>query len=467
MPRKTTYDRPELKPVNVGAAAIDIGSKMHMAAVSPACTDVPVRTFATFTQDLHDLADWFKACGVTSVAMESTGVYWIPVYEILEQRGFEVILVNARYAKNVPGRKSDVSDAAWLRQLHSYGLLRGSFRPDAEIATLRAYLRQRERLGEYPAGQIHHCKKARMGSNLQLHHVVSDITGATGMRIIRAIVAGERNPDVLATYRDVRCHSSIETIRAALVGNDRDEHVFALSQSLELYDVYQAKMLDCDRKLEVLIAALNNKGAKSAGKLSKPRIKTKQVNTPTFDVRSALYGLLGVDLTEIHGLGPSLALKLVGECGTDLRVWPSAKHFTSWLCLAPGNKISGGKVLSSRTRRSSSRAAALLRLAATTVGRSDTALGAFYRRLSSRAGKSKAVTATARKIAVLFYNTLRHGMSYRDPGADQYEQQYRSRVLANLRRRAKSLGFVLQAIPGGRQSGCFLAPPVGHCARDG
>ncbi|MGY3488054.1 transposase-like protein [Bradyrhizobium sp. USDA 4011] len=196
------------------------------------------------------------------------------------------------------------------------------------------------------------------------------------------------------------------------------------------------------------IAALSNKGAKPVGKLSKPRIKTKQVNTPTFDVRTALYGVVGVDLTEIHGLGPSLALKLVGECGTDLRAWPSAKHFTSWLCLAPGNKISGGKVLSSRTRRSSSRAAALLRLAATTVGRSDTALGAFYRRLSSRAGKSKAVTATARKIAVLFYNTLRHGMSYRDPGADQYEQQYRNRVLANLQRRAKSLGFVLQAIPG-------------------
>jgi len=250
------------------------------------------------------------------------------------------------------------------------------------------------------------------------------------------------------THRDVRCHSSTETIRAALVGNDRDEHVFALTQSLELYDIYQAKMLDCDRKLEVLIAALTSKGAKPVGKLSKPRIKTKQVNTPTFDVRTALYGVLGVDLTEIHGLGPSLALKLVGECGTDLRAWPSAKHFTSWLCLAPGNKISGGKVLSSRTRRSSSRAAALLRLATTTAGRSDTALGAFYRRLSSRAGKSKAVTATPRKIAVLFYNTLRHGMSYRDPGADHYEQQYRNRVLANLQRRAKSLGFVLQAIPG-------------------
>ncbi|WP_249757382.1 IS110 family transposase [Bradyrhizobium sp. C-145] len=239
MPKTPAGGRPDLKPVNVEAAAIDIGSKMHMPAVAPGWTDTPVRAFGTFTQDLHELADWFKACGVISVAMESTGVYWIPVYEILEQRGFDVILVNPRYAKNVPGRKTDVSDAAWLRQLHSYGLLRGSFRPDADIATLRAYLRQRERLVEYAAAHIQHMQKALMEMKLQLHHVVSDITGATGMRIIRAIVAGERTPDVLATYRDVRCHSSIETIRAALVGNDRDEHVFALTQSLELYDTYQ------------------------------------------------------------------------------------------------------------------------------------------------------------------------------------------------------------------------------------
>jgi transposase len=356
-------------------------------------------------------------------------------------------LVNARYAKNVPGRKTDVNDAAWLCQLHSYGLLRGSVRPDAEIATLRAYLRQRERLVEYAAAHTQHMQKALMEMNLQLHHVVSDITGATGMQIIRAIVAGERDPDVLASYRDVRCHSSTETLRAALVGNDRDEHVFALAQALELYDTYQAMMLTCDGKLQAVIATLSPKSGQSEAKLPKARVRTKQVNAPCFDVRAALFGLLGIDLTQIHGLGPALALKLVGECGTDLKAWPSAKHFTSWLCLAPGNKISGGKVLSSRTRRSSSRAAALLRLAATTIGRSDTALGAFYRRLSSRAGKAKAVTATARKIAVLFYNALRHGMNYHDPGADRYEAQYRSRVVANLQRRAKSLGFVLQATP--------------------
>lgn len=371
MARKTCSDSRELKRVNAGAAAIDIGSTMHMAAVSPDVADAPVRAFGTFTHDLHELAAWFTTCGVTSVAMESTGAYWIPAYEILEQHGFEVVLVIARYAKNVPGRKTDVSDAAWLRQLHAYGLLRGSFRPDAEIATLRAYLRQRERLVEYAAAHIQHMQKALMEMNLQLHHVVTDITGVTGMRIIRAIVSGERNPNVLAAYRDTRCHSSAETIRGALVGNDREEHVFALSQALELYDFYQAKMLQCDRKLEAVLAALSAKAAKPSGALAKPRVKTKQVNAPSFDVRTALYGVLGVDLTQIHGLGPSLALKLIGECGTDLRAWPSAKHFTSWLCLAPGNKISGGKLLSSRTRRSSSRAAALLRLAATTIGRSD------------------------------------------------------------------------------------------------
>lgn len=426
-----TPTKSTIETVNHGAAAVDIGARMHMAAVNPDATNMPVRAFGTFTHDLHDLAAEFESHGVTSVAMESTGVYWIPAYEILEQHGFEVILVNARYAKNVPGRKTDVSDASWLRQLHSYRLLRGSFRPMAQIATLRAYLRQRERLVEYAAAHIQHMQKALMEMNLQLHHLVSYITG---LRIIRAIVAGERDLDVLASSRDVRCHASVETIKAALNGNDRHEHIFALTQSLDLYDVYQVKMLECDRNLEAVLDTLAaNHGPRE---LPKVRTKTKQVGTPSFDVRAALFGMLGLDLTQMRGLGPSLAL--VAECGTDLRAWPSAKHFTSWLCLAPGNKISGGKVLSSRTRRSSSRAAALLRLhllrlAAVTIGRSDTALGAFYRRLAARAGKSKAITATARKIAVLFYNTLRHGMTYHDPGASHYEEQYRSRVLGNLK----------------------------------
>jgi len=433
--------------INPGAAAIDIGSTMHMAAVNPRADDNPVRAFGTFTGDLHELARWFKACRVTSVAMESTGVYWIPAFEILEQHGFHVILVNARYAKNVPGRKTDVSDAAWLQRLHSYGLLRGSFRPEAGVATLRAYLRQRERLIEYCASHIQHMQKALMEMNVQLHHVVSDITGVTGMRIIRAIVTGERSPGTLAVMRDVRCHASAEKICAALSGNWRDEHIFALCQSLALYDFYQTKILECDRKLEVALQGLRTGKGHDTSSLPKVRTKTRQVNAPDFEVRSALFRVLGVDLTQIHGIGPSLALKLVGECGTDLAAWPSSKHFTSWLCLAPGNKISGGKLLSSKTRRSSSRTAAHLRLAAITIGRSDTALGAFYRRLSARAGKAKAVTATARKIAVLFYNSLRYGMAYHDPGATRYEEQYRSRVIGNLQRRAKTFGFTLQEMP--------------------
>ena len=421
MTKLKTGGHPDLKMVHPNAAALDIGSTMHMAAVNPDTDIMPVRAFGTFTQNLHDLADWFRSCGVTSVPMESTGVYWIPAFEILEEHGFEVILVNARYAKNVPGRKTDVSDAGWLRQLHSYGLLRGSFRPEAEIATLRAYMRQRKRLTEYAAAHIQHMQKALMEMNLQLHHVVSDITGATGMRIIRAIVGGERNPEVLAGFRDARCKSSMDTIKAALVGNDRAEHVFALTQSLELYDFYKAQIEACDRKLEAAVKSLTVQTDDDLAPLPKARIKGKQHNAPSFDVRAALYGVLG----------------------TDLRAWKSAKHFTSWLCLAPGNKISGGKLLSSRTRRSSSRAAALLRLAAVTIGRSDTALGAFYRRLSARIGKQKAVTATARKIPVLFYNAIRHGMTYQDQGAAAYDERHRQRVLSNLQRRAKTLGFAL------------------------
>jgi transposase len=439
-------------PVHPHAAAIDIGATLHVAAVGPDRDPEPVRSFGTFTADLHRLADWLVQCRVTTVAMESTGVYWIPAYEILEQRGLEVVLVNARDAKHVPGRKTDVSDAQWLQRLHEYGLLRGSFRPKGEVATLRAYLRQRERLLDYAAAHIQHMQKALTQMNLQLHHVVSDVTGATGLRIIRALVAGERDLDKLAGYRDPRCHAPLETIRQALVGNDREEHVFALAQALELYDTYQAKVAACDARIEAVLGRLQDAAAKPAGE--PPALPAlRQANAPAFDVRAALQAVLGIDLTRIHGIGPYLALKLVGECGTDLSAWPSAKHFTSWLCLAPSNQISGGQVLSARTRRSGSRAAALLRLAAVTVGRTATALGAFYRRLSARIGKAKAVTATARKIAVLFYNAVRHGMDYADPGAAYYEERYRQRVLLNLQRRAKALGYVLQQVE--------ASPPAG------
>jgi len=437
----------DITPTHHNAAAIDIGAKFHVAAVDPQRAAEPVRSFGTFTEDLGRLADWFAECGVRTIAMESTGVYWIPVFEILDQRGFDVVLVNARDAKHVPGRKTDISDAQWLQRLHAYGLLRASFRPKGEIATLRAYLRQRERLLDYTAAHIQHMQKALMQMNLQLHHVVSDITGVTGMAIIRSILDGERNPETLATLRDRRCQASVDTIRQALIGNYRDEHVFALRQAVDLHDFYQTKVAECDSEIQGVMRRLRDTAAAPAAKLPPARSRKKQPNSVGFHVRGLLHGILGCDLTQIDGLGPYLALKLVGECGTDLSAWPTAKHFTSWLSLAPSNKISGGKILSSRTRKSKSRAASLLRLAATTVGRTETALGAFYRRLSARVGKSKAITATARKIAVLFYNTLRHGMVYADPGASAYEERYRKRVLANLQRRAKSLGCVLHEAP--------------------
>jgi transposase len=431
-----------LVPINRRAAGVDIGATFHVVAVPADLATEPVRSFRSFTADLNQLADWLASLGITTVAMESTGIYWIPLFEILEARGLEVVLVNARDAKNVPGRKTDVNDAQWIQQLHTYGLLRASFRPTADITALRAYLRHRERLVEYAASHVQHMQKALMQMNLQLHHVVSDITGVTGMKILRAIVAGERDPEVLALHRDVRCKASLDTIREALTGNYRPEHVFALRQAIELYDTYGAKLTDCDAEIEQSLRALP-KDDEVASPAPEPRSRKVQKNEPRFEIRTLLYTLLGVDLTQIHGFGSYSVLRIIAECGADMTRWPTAKHFTSWLTLAPGSKISGGKVLSSRTRRSANRATALLRLAAVSVAKTSTALGAFFRRLAARIGKAKAVTATARKLAVLFYNTLRHGAGYVDPGANYYEERYRQRTITNLRRRAESLGFAL------------------------
>ena len=432
--------------VNPNAGGIDVGSQFHVVAVPAHRDDKPVRTFQSFTGDLYRLADWLLACGITTVAMESTGIYWIALYEILEARGITMVVANARDVKHVPGRKTDVNDAQWLQQLHEYGLLRGSFHPSGDIAVLRAYMRQRERLLDYAAAHIQHMQKALLQMNLQLHHVVSDVTGKTGMRIIRAILDGEYDPMVLAQYRDVRCKASTETITYALEGNYRPEHLFALRQALTLYETYQQQVAECDQCIEAQLSTLRATQPPEAP-LPTPRHKTRQPNALQFDVRPLLHAMIGVDLTQIHGIGPYLALKLISECGTDMSPWPTAKHFTSWLCLAPGNKVSGGKLLSTRTRRSKNRITALLRLAAVNVGKTDTALGAFYRRLAARAGKAKAVTATARKLSILFYNTLRYGMDYSDPGASYYEEQHRQRVVRNLARRANQLGYTLEPTP--------------------
>jgi transposase len=435
----------QLSTVYPLAAGIDVGATAHVVAVPPDRDARPVRTFRTFSGDLHRLAQWLKEVGITTIAMESTGVYWVPVFEILEVHGFVVLLVNARDVKNVPGRKTDVNDAQWLQQLHQHGLLRGSFRPRDGVVRLRAYLRHRERLVEYAAAHIQHMQKALMQMNVQLQHVVTDITGVTGMRIIRAIVSGTHAPEKLAEYRDVRCAASPRTIAAALTGNYRLEHIFALRQAVELYDFHQAKIAECDVEIEAVLRRLNQEREIPEKPLPEVR-HAKGRNEPRFDVRPALYILLGADLTQIHGFGPYTVLRLVAECGgDDMSKWPSTKHFASWLSLAPGNKISGGRLLSSKTRRSSNRAAALLRIAAVNIGRTQTALGAFYRRLAARTGKAKAVTATARKLAILFYKALRFGLTYQDPGTSYYEQRYRQRVLHNLQRRAQSLGLTLVA----------------------
>lgn len=433
-----------LDRINPNVAGIDCGAAEHFVAVPPDRDPTPIRSFATFTADLVRLVDWLAACEVTSVAMEATGVYWIPIYEMLEARGMQVLLVNARHLRNVPGRKSDVADAEWLRELHNVGLLRGSFRPPAEIATLRAYVRHRETLIDSAGTYVQRMQKALVQMNLHLARVITDITGVTGLRILRDIVAGSRDPHHLATHRDKRCVASTTEIVAALTGHYRAEHLFVLQQNLEMYDACHAQLAACDGAIEAhlrtMTHALPDHGAPPPpGR--RPRLTR---NEPHFDVRTPLHQLAGgIDLTQIDGIGSHTALKLIAEIGTDMTRWPTDKHFTSWLTLAPNNRISGGRLLSSRTQPSANRAAVILRMAASSLYRSQTALGAFYRRLSGRIGKAQAITATARKLAILVYRALKGTLVYRDPGAEGYDQQQRLRVARRLRQRATALGFDL------------------------
>lgn len=375
---------------------------------------------------------------------------WIPIYEILEERGLEVVLVNARHVKNVPGRKSDVLDCQWIQELHSVGLLRGSFRPAAEIAALRAYLRHREKLIQGASSHIQRMQKALVQMNLQLHNVISDITGVTGMRILRDIVAGITDPKILAAHRDHRCRASEEEIIASLTGHYRAEHLFALRQNLELYDAFQRQIRDCDGAIDALLPTRAAQQDDPPRSLPPARSKKKpRDNEPRFEIRTHLHRLTGADLTQIDTIGPYTALQLVAEIGTDMSRWRTEKHFTSWLTLAPRNKVSGGRLLSSKTQPSANRAAAILRLCAMVAGRTTTALGAYYRRIAYRIGKPKAITATARKIAILVYRLLRGDLDYRDPGADAYEASHRTRTLRHLRKRAGQLGFGLIKIETG------------------
>jgi transposase len=412
-------------------------------AVPPDRAERSVREFGGFTADLHALADWLAECGVSTIAMESTGVYWIPLFEILEQRGFEVLLVDARRLKTVPGRKTDVLDCEWLQQLHTYGLLAGAFRPDDATCMLRSYLRQRSMLIENSAQHIQHMHKALEQMNLKLNNVLSDITGHTGMAIIDAILAGERDPAVLAKLRDPRCKNSEEIIAKSLQGNWRDDHLFELRQAVELYRIYRVKLVECDERIEAYLTTFPDK---TDGKPLPPKKQKLNPNAPRFDARGYLYRMTGVDLTRIDGLDANTVLKIIGEIGAEITRWPTVKHFTSWLCLCPGNRKTGGKQKSGKTRRSANRAAAALRIAAQTLERSKTALGAFHRRMKARLGAPQAITATAHRLARLIYFMLRHGRQYVDPGQEAYEKQYHQRVLRNLQRRAGNLGYILRPI---------------------
>lgn len=445
-----------LEQITPDVAGIDCGAAAHFVAVPPDRDPQPVQSFPTFTTDLERLAAWLTACRVKSVAMEATGVYWVPLYEILEARGFEVVLVNARHFKNVPGRKSDVSDCEWLRELHRVGLLRGSFRPPEAIVTLRAYLRHRHTLIESASTYVHRMQKALVQMNLQLTLVVSDITGVTGLRILRDIVAGQRAPAHLAQHRDRRCRASTAEIAAALTGNYRQEHLFVLEQNLELFDMCHTQLAACDRAIAAHLQRLTAHVPCPPLPVPAARVRTKpRDNEPRFEIRLPLHHLTGGhDLTQLDGIAPHAALKLIGEIGTDMSRWPTAKHFTSWLTLAPKNKISGGRLLSSRTQPSANRAAAILRLAAMSLSRTQTALGAFYRRLAVRIGKAQAITATARKLAILVYRTLTGDLVYDDPGAEAYHRQQHTRTLRHLRQRAATLGYELVH----RETGEVLSP---------
>ena len=403
-----------------------------------------MREYQSFTPDLHELANWLETCEITTVAMESTGVYWIPLFELLESRGFEVFLVDARHVKNVSGRKTDVLDCQWLQQLHTYGLLSAAFRPAEAICALRAYTRQRNMLIKQASAHIQHMQKALSQMNIQLHNVISDITGETGMKIIRAIVNGERDPHLLATYRDYRCKSSPEIIQKSLTGHYRDEHVFALAQALELFDIYQNKILACDEQIEKSLSTFEKKKGADLPATKKTSSKRKSKNAPSFNVCSYLTGMIGADLTAIPGIEANTALKIISEVGLDLSRWKSSKQFASWLGLCPGNKVSGGKVLSGKSKRTGNYAASALRMAASTLHHSQSALGAFYRRLKYRIGAPKATTATAHKLAVIIYNMIQSRTEYVETGADYYEKQYRDRLIKNLSNRAKMLGFELK-----------------------
>ena len=441
MPKRTV---PAL--VHPDAAGVDIGAAEIFCAVPPDRDRLPVRRFASFTPDLHALVQWFKACRIRTVAMESTSVYWIPLYDLLVAAGIEVYLVNARHVKNVPGRKSDVADCQWLQQLHSYGLLRASFRPGPELCALRVLVRQRDTHLRGAARQVQHMQKALKQMNLQLSEVLTDITGLTGLSIIEAILAGERDPAVLAQHRHHLVKASEATIRKALTGHYLPEHLFTLKQALSLYRFYQQLIVEIDQQIQerwqTLAAQVTIQPPPLPPSAKKNRGR-RTGNDPHFDVRGLLYRIVGVDLTQIEGIGPSVLQGFIAEVGWDMSRWKSAKHFASWLGLCPYNRITGGRVLASGTKRTTSAAKHLLRLAAQSLKHSKSLLGEAFRRLRARLGAPMAVTAMAHKLARIIYALLSRHQNYDAKELEQQQQRHQQRQVRHLKKRAAVLGFQL------------------------
>lgn len=430
-----------LKTINPNTAGIDVGSTEMYVAVPADRDSQSVRIFRTFTADLHELAQWLLACRISSVAMESTGVYWIPIYDILQEHGLDVCLINARQLKTA--KKTDVLDCQWIQQLHSYGLLSPSFRPSQEIRRLRTISRQRDMLLRYRAAHIQHMQKALHQMNIQLDNVISDITGTTGLAILRSIVAGERNLATLAQYRDPHCRCSEDDIQKSLEGSFLDEHLFELTQALQLYDFYTKQILDCDHHLHELYN--NSQASAHCTRPLPPSTKAKKRarHDPPFDLRSCLYRLAGVDLTQVDGLNAVTVQMILTETGIDMTKWPTFKRFAAWLALAPNNKITGGKIIASQPRQSTSRAALAFRLAARSLHHSKSALGAYYRRVLAKHGPQIAIKATAHKLARIVYAMITHHTEYHDLGEHAYEQQYLERTLRHLKRKAADFGFQL------------------------
>ncbi len=433
--------------VHPNAAGLDIGADEIYACVPPDRDPQAVRAFATFTTDLHALADWLAQCGIDTVAMESTCIYWVPIYEILEARGMQVYLVNAQSLKIPPGRKSDWKDCQWIQRLHLLGLLQASFRPDGEMTVLRTYLRHRAELIQHRAPHILHIQKALHQMNIQLDRVLTDITGVTGMAIIRAIVAGERDAVVLAQLRNPACKSSEEKLAKAMQGTWRAEYLFMIEQSLAVYDFYTQHIAACAAVIERYYATLKPRFVSEDGPppTDLPRAKphSKSKNAPAFHARAELARVVGVDLVAVTGLSAATVQTIISEIGTDMSKFPTAKHFGSWLGLAPHNDISGGKVLRSKTRKVVNRAAQAFRQAAQSVARSDSAFGAYFRRMRARLGPQQATVATAYKIARTVYTMLKEHKPFDEMGAEAYDQQYRERELKHLQRKAAKFGLQL------------------------